>query len=106
MQKLIINLAGVLAALLLGAFVMLFQGYDPVETYAALFNYSLGNLYSFSTTLRNAVPLVLTGLSASLAFASGPTNLGQPGQLLIGALFATIIRTGSSVGFMSICLPF
>ncbi len=90
MQKLIINLAGVLAALLLGAFVMLFQGYDPVETYAALFNYSLGNLYSFSTTLRNAVPLVLTGLSASLAFASGPTNLGQPGQLLIGALFATI----------------
>ena len=69
---------------------MLIQGYDPLETYGALFGYSLGNFYSFSTTLRNAVPLILTGLSASIAFASGPVNLGQPGQLLIGALFATI----------------
>jgi ABC-type uncharacterized transport system permease subunit len=33
---------------------------------------------------------VLTGLSASVAFASGPINLGQPGQLVAGALFATL----------------
>lgn len=90
MQKLIVNLAGVFFAILLGALVMLFQGYDPIETYGALFSYSLGNLYSLSTTLRNSVPLILTGLSASVAFASGPTNLGQPGQLLIGALFTVI----------------
>jgi simple sugar transport system permease protein len=89
-RKLIVNLAGVFVAMLLGAAIMLIQGYDPLETYGALFGYSLGNFYSFSTTLRNAVPLILTGLSASIAFASGPVNLGQPGQLLIGALFATI----------------
>jgi len=34
--------------------------------------------------------LILTGLSASVAFASGPVNLGQPGQLVMGALLATI----------------
>lgn len=81
---------GVAAALLLGAVILLVQGYNPLATYQALFQYSLGGLYPLSTTLKNAVPLVLTGLSAAIAFASGPVNLGQPGQFLIGALFATV----------------
>lgn len=89
-QKLFNGLAGILVAMLLGALMMVAQGYHPVETYLALFEYSLGDWYSISTMLKNAVPLVLTGLSAAVAFASGPVNLGQPGQLLIGALFATV----------------
>lgn len=89
-QKLLNGLAGIIVAMLLGALVMLVQGYHPVETYVALFDYSLGDWYSFSTMLKNSAPLILTGLSASVAFASGPVNLGQPGQLLMGALFATV----------------
>lgn len=90
LKKIANSLIGILIALLIGAIIMLVQGYNPLETYGALFTYSLSDFYSFSTTLRNAVPLILTGLSASIAFASGPVNLGQPGQLLIGALFATV----------------
>jgi simple sugar transport system permease protein len=89
-KKFISGILGILVALILGAFVMFIQGYDPIATYGALFSYSLGNFYALTTTLSNAVPLVLTGLSASIAFASGPVNLGQPGQFLIGALFATV----------------
>jgi simple sugar transport system permease protein len=89
-RKILVNLAGVLIAMLLGAVTMIIQGYNPLETYRALFNYSLGNGYSIATTLRNSVPLILTGLSAAIAFASGPVNLGQPGQLLMGALLVTI----------------
>ncbi len=89
-KKFLSGILGILVALLLGAIVMLIEGYDPIATYGALFSYSLGGFYPFTTTLRNAVPLILTGLSASIAFASGPVNLGQPGQFLIGALFATI----------------
>jgi ABC-type uncharacterized transport system permease subunit len=89
-QKLFNGLIGIVIAMLIGAVVMLAQGYHPVETYLALFKYSLGDWYTFSTMLRNSVPLILTGLSAAVAFASGPVNLGQPGQLLIGALFATV----------------
>lgn len=90
LKKLVSGIIGTLVALLIGAVIMLIQGFDPLTTYGALFNYSLGGPYPLATTLRNAVPLILTGLSASVAFASGPVNLGQPGQLLIGALFATI----------------
>ena len=89
-KKFLSGILGILVALLLGAIVMLIEGYDPIATYGALFSYSLGGFYPFTTTVRNAVPLILTGLSASIAFASGPVNLGQPGQFLIGALFATI----------------
>lgn len=89
-KKLISGVLGILAALLIGAVIMLLQGFDPLSTYGALFSYSLGGWYPLATLLRNSVPLILTGLSASVAFASGPVNLGQPGQLLIGALFATV----------------
>ncbi len=89
-NKFINGLLGILIALILGAVVMWIQGYAPLQTYGALFNYSLGSLYSFTTTLNNAVPLVLAGLSAAVAFASGPVNLGQPGQFLMGALLMTI----------------
>src|SRR4030042_2210291 len=88
-RKILINVAGVLLAFLLGALVMLVQGYNPLETYLRLFEYSLAP-GKIAYTLSNSVPLVLTGLSASVAFASGPINLGQPGQLLMGALFATV----------------
>ncbi len=52
------------------------------------------------TVLKNSVPLILTGLSASVAFASGPVNLGQPGQLLMGAYLQL------SAVFMSIFLQY
>ena len=88
-RKILVNVVGVLLAFLLGALLMLIQGYNPLETYFRLFQYSLAP-GKIAYTLSNSVPLVLTGLSASVAFASGVINLGQPGQLLIGAIFATV----------------
>lgn len=90
LKSFISGILGILVALLIGALIMLLQGFNPISTYNALFSFSLFGIYPFVTTLKNSVPLILTGLSASVAFASGPVNLGQPGQLLIGALFASI----------------
>ncbi|MBA4420042.1 MAG: ABC transporter permease [Anaerolinea sp.] len=89
-RKILINLVGILLAFILGALVMAIQGKDPIEAYYRLFEYSLGTPNKIAYTLNKSVPLVLTGLSATVAFASGPVNLGQPGQLLMGALFATV----------------
>ena len=76
--------------MLLGAVMMLVQGFNPLSTYQALFQFSLAGFTPLATTLKNSVPLILTGLSASIAFASGIVNLGQPGQLVMGALAATL----------------
>lgn len=88
-RKILVNVVGVFLAFLLGAIVMLVQGYNPLETYFRLFQYSLAP-GKITYTLGNSVPLVLTGLSASIAFAAGVVNIGQPGQLLMGGLFATV----------------
>ncbi|WP_455382047.1 ABC transporter permease [Salinispira pacifica] len=89
-RRLLSGGAGILIAFVVGGVIMLAQGYDPFATYGALFEFSLFGPGPFATTLKNSVPLVLTGLAASVAFASGPINLGQPGQLLFGALAATL----------------
>ena len=90
-RNLLSGVLGIGVGLLLGALIMALQGYDPLVTYGALFSFSLFGLYPLATTLNNAVPLIPTGLSASVAFAAGPVNLGQPGQLVMGALFATMV---------------
>jgi len=85
------GILGVLAAFAIGALVLALQGFNPFAAYAALLQYSLFSASGFTATWTRAVPLVLTGLSASIAFASGPVNLGQPGQLIMGALGATLV---------------
>jgi simple sugar transport system permease protein len=89
-QRLFSGLSGVAVALALGALIMLVERFNPLASYQALFTFSLGDADNIATTLKNSVPLILTGLSASVAFASGPVNLGQPGQFLMGALFAAL----------------
>jgi len=64
---------------------------SPLEVYGALYQYGLGSWFSFSNTLNAAFPLILTGLSASIAFMSGVVNLGQHGQFLWGALVCAVL---------------
>lgn len=89
-RRIVSGVLGVVIAFAVGALIMLIEGYEPLSTYAALVQFSLGGVGPFTTTLKNAVPLVLTGLSGAIAFASGPVNLGQPGQLVFGAIAATL----------------
>jgi general nucleoside transport system permease protein len=76
-------------ALFVGGILAAIFGYPAINGYRDLFRYALGTRAKFGLTLSNAVPLILTGLSAAIAFASGSVNLGQPGQVLMGALAAT-----------------
>jgi len=89
-RRILSGVLGVVIAFVVGALMMLLEGYEPLATYGALAQFSLGVIGPLATTLKNSVPLVLTGLSAAIAFASGPVNLGQPGQLVFGALAATL----------------
>ena len=83
-------LIGVAVSLALGALLAAALGYPVADMFTALIRSALLRPGKFEATLANAVPLVLTGLSAAIAFAAGPINLGQPGQVLMGALFATV----------------
>ncbi len=85
------TLAGFVGALIIGALMLAVQGYDPVAGYRSLLDGSLGGSDAIGDTLKAAIPVLLCGLSAALAFASGPVNLGQPGQFVLGAMAAATV---------------
>jgi general nucleoside transport system permease protein len=84
-------LIGVVVSLALGALLAAALGYPVTDMFAALWRSSVVKPGKLEATLANGVPLLLTGLSAAIAFAAGPVNLGQPGQVLMGALFAVTV---------------
>ena len=84
-------LLSILIAIIIGAVIMIFMGFDPVEAYSALWQGSFGNLIQTSETLKTAVPLLLCGLGIAFAFQSGAFNIGAVGQMYAGALAAIIV---------------
>ena len=77
--------------LLVSALLVLWAGAPVGKTYAALFKGGFGSLFAWSETLTRAVPLMLTGLSAAVAFRARLCNIGAEGQLYAGALAAVAV---------------
>jgi simple sugar transport system permease protein len=61
------------------------------ETYALMFAGGFGSRFAWSETLTRATPLMLTGLSAAVAFRARLWNIGAEGQLYAGALAAVAV---------------
>jgi simple sugar transport system permease protein len=74
-----------------GAVIIKLYGYDTISAYNALFNGAFGDLYSFSESLANATPLILTALTFAIGFRGGMFNIGAEGQLYLGALAAVSV---------------
>ncbi len=86
---------GIAIALLLAfaliAVLLLWQGVNPFDTFAALFQGALVGWPNLSASLLLATPLILGGLGIALSFRCGIFNIGGEGQLYLGALAATWI---------------
>lgn len=96
---------GAIAALVMVLSIV--SGYDPMRAVDALWRGSLGSRYAvLSATLVRATPLILTGLSVTLAFTAGVMNIGAEGQLLAGATATTAVATiaGPSPSWLTIPL--
>ena len=87
--RLALPLLAMLAALLIGALMLLLLKANPLTAYAALVNGVFGNLYGFTQSLAKATPLLLVGLGICIAFRASVINIGGEGQIIAGALMAT-----------------
>lgn len=98
----VVPIFAVLAALIIGALVMLATDVDLAtigRSYLALIEGSVGSVNALSETLTAAAPLVLAGLGIALGFRAGLFNIGAEGQMMIGGM-ATVV-----VGFSFSGLP-
>jgi general nucleoside transport system permease protein len=78
-----------LAALLIGAVMLLFLRVNPMEAYAALWDGAFGSPNAFAETLVKATPLLLVALGICISFRGDVINIGGEGQMIVGAIFAT-----------------
>jgi general nucleoside transport system permease protein len=90
----LLPLLAVPLALLIGAFMLLALGVNPVDAYSAMLQGAFGNLSGFTQTLVKATPLLLVGLGVTIAFRGGVINIGGEGQILVGGLAATALAVG------------
>jgi simple sugar transport system permease protein len=80
-----------LAALAVGAVMLFLLGANPVDAYRALWEGAFGSTNALADTLVKATPLLLVGLGICIAFRGGVINIGGEGQLVVGAISATLV---------------
>ena len=84
-------LGAVAFTLFISALLVLWAGAPVGQTYSLLLQGGFGSVFAFSETLTRAIPLMLTGLAATVAFKSRLFNIGAEGQLYMGALAAVAV---------------
>ncbi|MFZ4626552.1 MAG: ABC transporter permease, partial [Rhodoferax sp.] len=84
-------LGALLFTLLISALLVLWAGAPVGQTYALLLQGGFGSVFALSETLTRAIPLMLTGLAAAVAFKARLFNIGAEGQLYVGALAAVAV---------------
>ncbi len=86
--KIMVPVASVLAALVVGGVFLALTGENPFSVYTHLVDAAFGTTRGISETLISSTPLILTGLAAAVAFKMLVWNIGGEGQFLVGAIFA------------------
>lgn len=90
-KELLVPVASVVLALLVGSVVLLLAHKDPMAAYAALFTGAFGSMAKLGDTISRSIPIIFTGLAVALAFRCGLFNIGAEGQLLVGGMAAALV---------------
>ena len=83
--------AAIAFTLIVSALLVVWAGAPVGRTYAMLFDGGFGSVFALTETLTRAIPLMLTGLAATVAFRARLYNIGAEGQLYAGALAAVAV---------------
>ncbi|MFO6419326.1 ABC transporter permease [Hylemonella sp. W303a] len=83
--------AAIAVTLAVSSLLVLWAGAPVAQTFGLLFQGAFGSVFAWSETLTRAIPLILTGLSVTVAFKARLFNIGAEGQLYAGALAAIAV---------------
>jgi len=80
-----------LAALIVGAVMLLLLKVNPIEAYSAMWEGAFGSKNALAETLVKATPLLLVGLGICISFRGDVINIGGEGQMIVGAIMGTLV---------------
>jgi len=87
----LLPLLAALAALAVGALMLLVLGANPWQAYGALWEGAFGSTNALAETIVKATPLLLVGLGICISFRGNVINVGGEGQMVVGAILATLL---------------
>ncbi len=90
-QKVFVYVVSFLSALLVGAFMLLAIGKNPLLAYRDMVVGSFGSSIYLGETIRLAIPLLIAGVAVGFAFKMKFWNIGAEGQILAGGIFCSYL---------------
>ena len=84
----------VVAALLVGAIMLIALDANAIDGYKALFSGAFGGADELADTAIKSMPLLLVGVGICIAFRAGVINIGGEGQIIAGAILSTLVALG------------
>ena len=78
-------------ALLLSSLIIILLGASPIDVFKNIFNGSFGKPEKIVKTLLIFLPISLASLALIITFSTGLWNIGIEGQIVLGAIGATVI---------------
>lgn len=91
LRAMLLRLAAVVLALVVGGLFFLALGFNPIEVYVSLVEGAVGTTTALRMTARLCIPLLITSLAVTLAFKMRFWNIGAEGQIGVGAIAASYV---------------
>lgn len=98
LRNILVPIGAITVALMVSALILLASGYNPVISFAAMWQGAFGDLRTFTEVLIKATPLILIASGLAVAFRCSIWNIGAEGQFYMGAVFSTVV--GIYLGFL------
>lgn len=86
-------LAAIGVALALGGGILALAGKPAAAAYDAILQGSVGSTAALVTTLNHAAPILIVAVGAAIAGRAAIVNIGQEGQVLVGATVGVVVGT-------------
>ncbi|MBU1174123.1 MAG: ABC transporter permease [Alphaproteobacteria bacterium] len=102
---LVTPLVAVAVALAIAGVLIAIAGAPVIAAYGELLKGAFGSRLATTETLTRAIPLILTGMAAAVAFRAQVWNIGGEGQFYLGAIAAAAMGSevlGDLPGFVQI----
>ena len=87
----LVPIAAVLAALVVGAIMLLTLDADPIDGYRAMVSGAFSGANNLADTAVKSMPLLLVGVGICIAFRAGVINIGGEGQIIAGAVVSSLV---------------
>ncbi|MDR1775407.1 MAG: ABC transporter permease [Actinomycetes bacterium] len=85
------RIAAVVLSIVFASLVLLLFSLNPIQVFATIIKGSLGTKMRIQQTVVKAIPLTITSLGILVAFKMKFWNIGGEGQIVMGALGATVV---------------